>query len=92
METFNRIKPDRAKLAIPLLIVAHLFFFLTAVPALSQELPDLTELGLEELMNIEITSVSKKPQKISEAAAAIFVITSEDIRRSGATSIPEALR
>jgi iron complex outermembrane receptor protein len=92
METFNRIKPDRAKLAIPLLIVAHLFFFLTAVPAQNQELPDLTELGLEELMNIEITSVSKKPQKISEAAAAIFVITSEDIRRSGATSIPEALR
>jgi iron complex outermembrane receptor protein len=43
-------------------------------------------------MNIEVTSVSKKAQKLSSAAAAIFVITQEDIRRSGVTSIPEALR
>jgi len=54
--------------------------------------PDLTELPIEDLMNIEITSVSKKQQKLSDAAAAVFVITQEDIRRSGATSIPEALR
>jgi iron complex outermembrane receptor protein len=53
---------------------------------------DLTELSLEDLMDIEITSVAKKAQKLSEAAAAVFVITQEDIRRSGATSIPEALR
>jgi iron complex outermembrane recepter protein len=53
---------------------------------------DLTRLSLEDLMNIEITSVSKKSQKLSEAAAAVFVVTQEDIRRSGATSIPEALR
>jgi len=59
----------------------------------AQKLPtDLTELSLEELMNIEITSVSKKAQKLSDAAAAVFVITQEDIRRSGVTSIPEALR
>ena len=57
------------------------------------ELPvDLTELSLEELMNIEITSVSKKEEKLFEAAAAVCVITGEDIRRSGVTSIPEALR
>jgi len=43
-------------------------------------------------MNIDITSVSKKPEKLSNAAAAIYVITQEDIRRSGVTSIPEALR
>jgi iron complex outermembrane receptor protein len=49
-------------------------------------------LSLEELMNIEVTSVSKKPQKAWESAAAVFVITQEDIRRSGATSIAEALR
>jgi iron complex outermembrane receptor protein len=53
---------------------------------------DLTELSLEELMNIEVTSVSKKTEKLSKAAAAIFVITQEDIRRSGVTSIAEALR
>jgi iron complex outermembrane receptor protein len=52
----------------------------------------LTELSLEELMGIEVTSVSKKSQSLSEAAAAVFVITQDDIRRSGATSIPEALR
>jgi iron complex outermembrane receptor protein len=53
---------------------------------------DLTSLSLAELMSIEITSVSKKPQILSGAAAAVFVITREDIRRSGVASIPEALR
>jgi iron complex outermembrane receptor protein len=47
---------------------------------------------LEELMTVEVTSVSKKEQTLFEAPAAIYVITQEDIRRSGATSIPEALR
>ena len=53
---------------------------------------DLAEMSLEELMNIEVTSVSKKTERLSDAAAAIFVITQEDIRRSGYTSIPEILR
>jgi iron complex outermembrane receptor protein len=50
------------------------------------------DLDLEALMKLEVTSVGKKPEKLSDAAAAIYVITNEDIRRSGATSIPEALR
>jgi iron complex outermembrane receptor protein len=53
---------------------------------------DFTKLSLEELMNVEVTSVSKRPQRVADAAAAIFVITQEDIRRSGATSVPELLR
>jgi iron complex outermembrane receptor protein len=53
---------------------------------------DLAALSIEELMAIEITSVSKKPQALSQAAAAVYVITQEDIRRSGVTTIPEALR
>ena len=53
---------------------------------------DLSQVSLEDLMNIEVTSVSKKEQKLSQAAAAIFVITQEDIRRSGATNIPDLLR
>lgn len=58
-----------------------------------QGLPaDLTQLSLEELMNIQVTSVSKKSEPLSRAAAAIFVITQEDIRRSGAQSLPEVLR
>lgn len=58
----------------------------------NDEAQDLTELGLEELMAIEVTSVSKKAQPIAQTASAIFVITQEDIRRSGANSIPEVLR
>jgi iron complex outermembrane recepter protein len=58
----------------------------------SQNSGELAALDLEELMNIEITSVSKKQEKLTDAPAAIYVLTNEDIRRSGATSIPEALR
>src|SRR5260221_2856649 len=54
--------------------------------------PDVTAMSMEDLMNMKVTSVSKHTQKVADAAAAIFVITQEDIRRSGATSIPEALR
>ncbi|MEW5893399.1 MAG: TonB-dependent receptor [Pseudomonadota bacterium] len=53
---------------------------------------DLSQLSLEELMAIEITSVAKKRQRLADAAAAISVITAEDIQRAGATSLPEALR
>jgi iron complex outermembrane receptor protein len=53
---------------------------------------ELKQLNVEDLMNVEITSVSRRPQKLLDAASAIQVITQEDIRRSGATSIPEALR
>lgn len=64
-----------------------------ALPAWPQQkAADLTERSIEDLMNIEVTSVSKKEQKMSQAAAAIFVITQEDIRDSGATNIPDLLR
>ncbi|MEP7340326.1 MAG: TonB-dependent receptor [Acidobacteriota bacterium] len=53
---------------------------------------DLTMTSLEDLMNIEVTSVSKKEERLFQTAAAIYVITQEDIRRSGLTSIPELLR
>src|SRR3984957_3124693 len=52
----------------------------------------LKKLSLEELSEMEVTTPSKQPVKASQTAAAIFVITGEDIRRAGATSIPEALR
>ncbi len=47
---------------------------------------------LEDLLSMEVTSVAKKKQALNEVAAATFIITSEDIRRSGVSSIPEALR
>jgi iron complex outermembrane recepter protein len=52
----------------------------------------LKKLSVEELMNVDVTSVSRRSERLSETASAVQVITSEDIRRSGATSIPEALR
>jgi iron complex outermembrane receptor protein len=54
--------------------------------------PDLTELKIEDLMNVDVTSASKKEQKISRVPSAIFVITQEDIFRSGATNLPDLLR
>jgi iron complex outermembrane receptor protein len=54
--------------------------------------PDVTAISLEDLMNLKVTSVSKREQKLADAPAAIFVITQEDLRRSGARNIPEALR
>jgi len=53
---------------------------------------DLTSLSLEDLMNVQVTSVSLHAQKLSEAPAAITVIRPDDIRDSGLNSIPELLR
>jgi len=53
---------------------------------------DLTGATLEDLMNIQITSVSKKGQSLSKVASSIYVITQDDIRHSGMTSVPELLR
>src|SRR5882757_561071 len=52
----------------------------------------LKAMSVEQLLDIEVTSVSKRPEKLSQAPAAIQVITGEDIRRSGATTIPAALK
>ena len=53
---------------------------------------DLENFSFEDLMKVEVSSVARKQQKMSDTAAAAYVISQEDIRRSGATSIPEALR
>jgi iron complex outermembrane receptor protein len=53
---------------------------------------DLADLSLEELANVEITSVSRRAERLSDAAASVYLITAEAIRRAGATSLPEALR
>ncbi|HYD74513.1 TonB-dependent receptor plug domain-containing protein [Ramlibacter sp.] len=54
--------------------------------------PQLADLTLEQLSNITVTSVSGRPQGLQQAAASIYVITAQDIRRSAATTLPEALR
>ena len=64
-------------------------------PAAGAESPgagDLTQMSLTDLGNLEVTSVSKAPEALHNAAASVYVITHEEIRRSGATSVAAAMR
>jgi len=78
------------------LILCSSLLFLVPPPVLAasrdSDENDLSAMSLEDLMDLEVTSVSKRAQKISESAAAITVITNEEIRRSGMTTIPDLLR
>ncbi len=58
----------------------------------AENLDDLESLTMEELMNIEFSSLSKNSQSISKTPASVFVLTNEDIRRSGATTVMDAFR
>jgi iron complex outermembrane receptor protein len=60
--------------------------------ATNPTIEQLRGLSIEDLGRIEITSVSRRPEPLSDAAASVYVITAEDIRRSGAISLPEVLR
>ncbi len=82
---------------------SHLFYwpafllsasaFSLAAPATTQlDINDLLTLSLTELMDVEVTSVGKKSKKIAESAAAVFVISQDDIHRAGVRSVAEALR
>jgi iron complex outermembrane receptor protein len=53
---------------------------------------DLLELSLEQLGDVEVTSVSRRAERLADAAASVYVISGEDIRRAGALNLPEALR
>ncbi|WP_302504206.1 TonB-dependent receptor plug domain-containing protein [Geoalkalibacter halelectricus] len=70
---------------------ALLIFLAFGSPAWSASKP-LTDFSLEELMDVEVLSATKKLQPLSRTPAAVFVINAEDIRRSGATTIPDLLR
>jgi iron complex outermembrane receptor protein len=63
-----------------------------AASAAQQVAANLADLSLEQLGNIEVTSVSRRSERLADAASSIFVISADDIRRSGATTLPEALR
>ena len=66
--------------------------FVFVAPARATEQADLTSLSIEDLLDVEITSVSKRSERLVESAAAVYAISGEDIRRLGITTIPEALR
>src|SRR5216110_2888974 len=73
-------------------LVFNAFLVSAAAGAQPMRVADIADLSIEELSNIQITSVSRHAERLSDAPAAIFVITGEDIRRSGATRLSEALR
>lgn len=76
----------RLSAVLPLLVLAQ--------PAAAYVMPgtDIADMSIEELANIQITSVSRKAEPLARAAAAVYVITADDIRRSGAATLPEVLR
>src|SRR5258705_12019153 len=94
--------PQTSSTLAPLPVISLAFLLSLLVPPpnsgaqevnIDQTAPrSLKQLSLEQLGNLEVTTVSKEPEEIQRTAAAIYVLTQEDIRRSGATSIPEVLR
>ena len=78
---------------ILLIILSGVVHFPTWVSAATLRADNaLLDMSIEELMRVEVTSVSRRSQKLTEVASAVFVITQDDIRRSGVTNIPDALR
>src|SRR5688572_27145270 len=90
----SRFLTKRVNISILLLVL----FATTPIASYSQTQSDsltvtkLKKLSVEELMEIEVTSISMRPEKLTEVASAVQVITGEDIHRSGVTRLPEALR
>jgi iron complex outermembrane receptor protein len=78
-----RPRPLGFGFCLPLLVVC------TEAPA---RVADLVDLSIEELTQVPITSVSRRPEPLATAASAIQIITGEEVRRSGASVLPEALR
>jgi iron complex outermembrane receptor protein len=74
------------------LIVAVVTAWSTDTFAQSRPVPDLARATIEDLMNITITSASRKEERAAEVAAAVYVITREEIRRSGMLTLPDLLR
>jgi len=83
----NRVRTGACRLV---LAAAMLGVPLSAARAQSVE--ELRQLSIEQLANLNITSVSRRPEPLSEAPASVYVITHDDIHRSAAVTLPELLR
>src|ERR1700721_1684614 len=84
---------------LPCFLCCSLTWLVVGAPTLAQRSDqepgpamDLTTMDIEDLMNIKVTSVSRREEKLSRTASAVFVIGPEDIRGSGALNIPDLLR
>lgn len=80
------------KLPILVLFLAIAVISVTGSISVFASSDDISILSLEELLDLEVVSVAKVPEKVSRTPAAIYIITQEDIRRSGINTIPDALR
>ena len=74
------------------LLIAMACQCLAAVPAQTIAQADLTQFSIEDLLQVKVVSAAKVEQALEDTAAAVFVITADDIRRSGVTNVMEALR
>ena len=90
------MRPSLARIYLCKVVPISILSLTLSTRALPQAAPasqnPLKQLTLEQLGNVEVTTLSKAPEQVWKTAAAVYVITQEMIRRSGATSIPEALR
>ena len=86
-----RSRPAPGRLALAISLAMSLTMVATA-PAFGEVDDGLFGLSLEELMNLEVTSVSRKSERLADTTSAVFVVTREDIERHGIRSIPDALR
>ena len=84
----SRFQATLALTFIPLLLP----FALAGALLAQQRQPDLSELSLEDLLKVRIISAAKKEQDLLQTPAAVYVISAEEIRRSGVTTLPDALR
>jgi iron complex outermembrane receptor protein len=82
----------RAHTSLRLLAAVSILSTCVAAQAAHAVADDYLDMSPEQLLDAQVISVSKRPEKLSETPAAIYVITGEDIARSGVTTIPEALR
>jgi iron complex outermembrane receptor protein len=91
---FTRKKGHVSRISLTLLLICFQFaaFAATAETNEATSAAELKQLSLEALLNQDVTIVTRRPEKLSASPSAVQVITGEDIHRSGATSLPEALR
>src|SRR5665213_1792937 len=95
LSPFRRSYPPCIRRIVAVNVLALLFSLVARAQA-TQNLPnpptDLSQLSLGQLGDIAVTTASKEPEQVWQTPAAIYALTQEDIRRSGATTIPEVLR
>jgi iron complex outermembrane receptor protein len=77
---------------VPTRLAAAVALLLGSASLQAQENPNLFELSLEELVNLEVTSASRRAERLAETTSAVYVVTRDDMLRYGINSVPEALR